>query len=41
MSSEKDSMNVAVDTTSMRNSAPVQNPDTMKMPVDTVNTPVR
>ncbi|MCX8531565.1 hypothetical protein OEA66_04245 [Chryseobacterium sp. KC 927] len=41
MSSEKDSMNVAVDTTSMTNSTPVQNPDTMKMPVDTVNAPVR
>lgn len=41
MSSDKDSTNVAVDTTSMRNSAPMQNPDTMKMPVDTVSTPVK
>lgn len=42
MSSEKDSMNITtttVDTTAT--SAPMQSPDTMKMPVDTATTPMR
>ncbi|REC52012.1 cytochrome C551 [Chryseobacterium piscium] len=42
MSSEnKDSMNITADTTANKDSMPMQNTDTMKMPVDTVVTPVK
>ena len=41
MSSDRDSTTVTGDSISMENSTPMQNPDTMKMPVDTATTPVR
>ncbi|MFY1047418.1 hypothetical protein [Chryseobacterium sp. GP-SGM7] len=41
MSSDKDSTIVTGDTISMKDSTPMQNPDTMKMPVDTANVPVK
>lgn len=42
MSSEnKDSMNITADTSASKDSMPMQSTDTMKMPVDSVVTPVK
>lgn len=40
-SENRDSMTAVVDTTSSVDSTPMQSPDTMKMPTDTVTTPMR
>lgn len=42
MSSEnKDSMNITADTSASKDSMPMTSPDTVKVPVDTVATPVK
>lgn len=42
MSSEnKDSMNITADASTSKDSMPMKSPDTMKMTVDTVATPVK